>query len=369
MRWGRGAGPLISVVVPVYAVEAYLPACLDSLLGQRHRALDVVVVDDGSPDSSGRIAEEYAARDDRVRVVHVDNGGLGSARNVGVAHARGELLAFADSDDVVPPGAYAALSEALRRHGTDLALGDVLTLREDGLHPMPWLQRLHAGGPVLDVAARPALLGDVFAWNKLWRREAWDAAGLRWPEGVRYEDQPTTTAAFLAAGRVAVAGEPVYHWRIRHDGSSITQQRGTAEDLRDRWRTKEMALATVAGRDDPALLAAFRSQVLAGDLWRYFELVPEADDAWWALLVEGVRRIWGAEGPLDADLPPVHRLLGWLVAQDRRDDAVAVAAHRRAVSGPLPRVRRPGGRTLLDVPVLSPGSVPERVLELRPEEA
>lgn len=368
MRWGRRADPLISVVVPVYDVEAYLPACLDSLLGQRHRALDVVVVDDGSPDASGRIAEEYAACDDRVRVVHVENRGLGAARNVGVEHARGDLLAFADSDDVVPPGAYAALSRALQEHRTDLVTGDVLTLREDGLHPVPWLQRLHAGGPVLEIAERPALLGDVFAWNKLWRREAWDAAGLRWPEGVRYEDQPTTTAAFLAAGRVAIVDEPVYHWRIRADGTSITQQRATVADLRDRWRTKEMALAAVTAADDPALLAAFRREVLPGDLWRYFELIPEADDAWWALLVAGVRRLWGDDGPLDSGLAPVHRLLGWLVAQDRRDDAVAVAAHRRSVSGPLPRIAGAAGTTVLDVPVLAPGSVPERVLQLRDDE-
>ena len=104
---------LLSVVVPAYDVAAYLPACLDSVLAQSdslgRTGLEVVVVDDGSPDESGEIAETYAAGDPRVRVVHTDNRGLGAARNEGLRHATGDLLAFADSDDVVPPGAYACL--------------------------------------------------------------------------------------------------------------------------------------------------------------------------------------------------------------------------------------------------------------------
>jgi CDP-glycerol glycerophosphotransferase len=362
---GRGAQPLVSVVVPVYDVEAYLPACVDSLLAQRHRALEVVVVDDGSPDRSGEIAERYAAADRRVRVLHVPNGGLGSARNVGVADARGEYLAFADSDDVVPADAYRLMLAALDRTGTDLVTGGVRTLRDGDLQPLPWLDRLHAGGPVISVADRPELLGDVFAWNKLYRRSFWDREGLSWPEGVRYEDQPTTTAAMLAAGRVAVVHEPVYTWRIRSDGTSITQQRASVADLRDRWQTKQMALTAVERTGDPALVEAFRERVLPGDLWRYFELVPDADDAWWALLVDGVRRTWGEDGLQRSDLPPVHRLLGWLVAHDRRAEAVAVATFRREVSGPLPRVPARGGGTRIDVPVLEPGAVPEQVLLLR----
>lgn len=98
----RRSEPLVSVVVPAYDVAAYLPACLDSLLAQTHRNLEVVVVDDGSPDDSGAIAEEYAGRDPRVRVVHIVNRGLGGARNEGLRHVRGDVIGFADSDDVVP---------------------------------------------------------------------------------------------------------------------------------------------------------------------------------------------------------------------------------------------------------------------------
>ena len=107
-------------------------------------------------------------------------------------------------------------------------------------------------------------------------------AGLAWPEGVRYEDQPTTTRAFLEADGVDVLPDVVYHWRIRHDGTSITQQRASLRDLEDRFATKRMALASVdayvAGVGDPGPRAAevFLDRVLAGDLHRYFPRSPAA---------------------------------------------------------------------------------------------
>src|SRR5919199_4012680 len=98
--------PRISVVVPIYNVEPYLATCLQSLVDQRFTDFEVVVVDDGSTDGSRAIAEEFAARDERLRIVEQPNGGLGKARNTGAEHATGEFLAFVDSDDVLPPYAY-----------------------------------------------------------------------------------------------------------------------------------------------------------------------------------------------------------------------------------------------------------------------
>src|SRR5688572_5441508 len=97
----RRRDPAVSVVVPAYGVESYLPACLDSLRAQTWATWEAIIVDDGSPDGSGEIAEEYAARDPRFKVVHVENGGLGSARNVGADHAESDFLTFLDSDDVL----------------------------------------------------------------------------------------------------------------------------------------------------------------------------------------------------------------------------------------------------------------------------
>src|ERR1700754_2671882 len=109
MRLVRRARPRVGVVVPAYGVEDWLSECLESLTAQRHRSWTAVVVDDGSPDRSGEIAEEWAARDDRLRVVHTANQGLGAARNEGLRHLDTDYVAFLDSDDVLPPTAYSDL--------------------------------------------------------------------------------------------------------------------------------------------------------------------------------------------------------------------------------------------------------------------
>src|SRR5262245_42734662 len=110
--------PLISVIVPIFNVEAYLADCLESVAQQSLRDLEVVMVDDGSTDSSPLIAEEFARLDPRFRLVRQPNGGLGNARNNGVAQSRGEFFTFLDSDDVLPRGALAVLHESLRRTGS-----------------------------------------------------------------------------------------------------------------------------------------------------------------------------------------------------------------------------------------------------------
>ncbi len=200
------------------------------------------------------------------------------------------------------------------------------------------MRRLHTP-PRTGIRAveHPEILGDVFAWNKLYRRSWWDEQALSWPEGIRYEDQPTTTQAFLA-GRFDVLSEHVYHWRIRGDGSSITQQRASLDDLRDRWATKRMALAAVeAAPDADVIRPVVLDRVLAGDLHRYFVSIPGCDDAWWDLLRSGVVDLWGERSLVHSGLPPVHRLVGWLVEQDRRDDAAAVITWTHGLDGPAPR--------------------------------
>jgi glycosyltransferase involved in cell wall biosynthesis len=358
----KRALPRVTVVVPVYDVERWLPESLDSVLGQSGVDLQVVVVDDGSPDGSGAIADAYAARDDRVRVLHVPNGGLGSARNVGAEHVTGDYLGFLDSDDVLPAGALSRLAWKLEETGSDFVTGSVARWERDGLHEPPWMARLHRE-PLSGITARehPEILGDVFAWNKLFRTSFWREQGLEWPEGVRYEDQPTTTRAFLA-GAFDVVPDVVYHWRIRQDGSSITQQRASTTDLRDRWRTKRMALDAVQEYDDPATSAYFVDRVMAGDLHRYFVEIPGASDEWWRLLVEGVHDLWGERSLVHSGLPPVHRLVGWLVEQDRRADAESVVRWLATLDGPAPRE---GDRLVVPPSVLDGSGVEPAALELR----
>ncbi|MDT0182755.1 glycosyltransferase family 2 protein [Microbacterium sp. ARD31] len=375
MRRWLSRGPLIGVVVPVYGVERYLDECLRSLVAQQHRRWEAVLVDDGSTDRSGEIAEAWARRDHRISVVHQANAGLGAARNAGLAHVRGDYLAFLDSDDLLQPSAFSTLVASLEESGSDFATGSILQWRseddsavDDPFREPPWMRRLHhppAQG--LRVEDRPEILGDVFAWNKLFRRSWWDAAGLAWPEGVRYEDQPTTTRAFLD-GRFDVLAETTYVWRIRE--GSITQTRATVQDLADRWETKRMALAAVRAHGDAEVERVFVDRVLAGDLWRYFLLVPGCTPEWWRLLRSGVLEIWGTR-LVESGLPPVHRLAGWLVAEDRRADVTALMEWVGGLDGPAPRAQDIGtGAWRLSIPpsVLDETTVAPEALRLRDHE-
>lgn len=361
---------LLGVVVPVYNVENFLAACLDSLLAQDHRNLDVVVVDDGSPDRSGEIAEEYAARDRRLRVVHTENRGLGAARNEGLRHVRGDLLVFLDSDDVLPTDAYTVMRDTLRETGSDFVSASFVRWEKGEYLEPRWMRRLHSERRTgITAEDHPEILGDVFAWDKMFRRSFWDGAGLRWPESTRYEDQPTTTAAFLR-GRFDVIPDHVCHWRIHDKVTAATKHRASEVNLRDRFETKRMSLAVVRAEGSPAVEQTFVERVLPGDMWRHFEVIPEASDEWWDLLVAGVRDLWGDHSLVLSGLPPVHRLCGWLVEQDRREDAVSLMEYVARRRAPLEQREDPAGTRRIDVPadVLDLSTVDDAALGVRPHE-
>ncbi|HBK60182.1 MAG TPA: glycosyltransferase family 2 protein, partial [Firmicutes bacterium] len=115
--------PKVSVIVPMYNVERYVRQCVDSLLAQTLDDIEIILVDDGSPDSCGKIADEYAVRYGNVKSVHRENGGLGPARNTGIENASGEYVGFIDSDDWVSPAMFRLLYEAAKQNDADIAVG------------------------------------------------------------------------------------------------------------------------------------------------------------------------------------------------------------------------------------------------------
>lgn len=164
---------LISVIVPVYNVERYLCRCVDSILHQTYRNLEVLLVDDGSTDASGAICDEYAAQEERVTAVHQKNGGLSAARNAGLERAQGTYLCFVDSDDFLDSRMLETLCRDLQEQDADVAVvGFRMFEREEELAPA------ELAVPVQCMTGREAIrstlvsdeLGD-FAWNKLYKRE------------------------------------------------------------------------------------------------------------------------------------------------------------------------------------------------------
>lgn len=347
VRPGRGrddARPRLSVVVPVYNVEQYLAACLDSLRAQPFTDFEVILVDDGSTDGSTRVARRYARRDRRFRLVRQSNAGLGAARNAGVRASRGELLTFLDSDDTLPPDAYSAMVGSLDESGSDFAIG--MLKRDEGSRrfAMPRMRdnhRVRRIGIALD--DMPRILADVFAVNKVFRRAFWDSAGLEFPEGIRYEDQPTLTRAFLAARAFDVLPETVYLWRIRGDGSSITQRRDDIADLRDRILTKRSSTEALLDKA-PHLHGVWQQDILPVDMWEYFRAVPGCSDEYWSLLRAAVDEFWSDDTvPFERTWVPVQqRLMGWLVARNRRHELEGLIAFLDDRAGDVPVALREG---------------------------
>lgn len=322
---GRTHQPRLSIVVPIYNVAAYLPDCLASVLAQPFDDIEVVVVDDGSTDRSAAIARRVADGDSRVRVVSRRNGGLGAARNTGVEQCRGELLTFLDGDDVLPADAYTRMVSVLDDTGSDLVIGALDRQKAGTQTRLPRMARNHEVDRFgVTVEEMPLILADVFAVNKVFRRDFWDGEGLRFPVGVRYEDQPTLTRALFAARRFDVLADTVYVWLIREDGSSITQQRHRLADLEDRLLTKRWSTRTVVERGSPTVQRVWYADVLPVDMWEYFRAVPECSDDYWAALRNGVRELWNDSTVRfwETELPPRQRRMGRMVVEDRREELV-----------------------------------------------
>ena len=172
--------PKITVIVPVYNVEKYLPECLDSLVGQTYKNLQVLVVNDGSTDSSPQIIEDYVRRfPDRFAQMNKPNGGLSDARNFAIGKAEGEWIAFLDSDDWADPEYYAKMAEVMAR-GADVVVSDIEYFYENGQPSwiMPGLNP-HA----FDSPVKQAFLSPMFAWNKLYRADFFTQKHYRYPVG------------------------------------------------------------------------------------------------------------------------------------------------------------------------------------------
>ena len=209
--------PQISVIVPVYRVEKYIHRCVDSILAQTFQDFELILVDDGSLDSSGVICDEYAQKDSRIRVIHKENGGLSSARNAGIEVAKGEYLFFIDSDDVIHPDCLRILMSCIRDSGAEIAQGYFTRFREDSTPEawfIPWdgncttrtnMETLNCYFEGYDDL--PSL---VSACGTLWHRCLFD--GIRFPVGRFFEDEFTTYMLYHRANCVAFVDTVLYFY-------------------------------------------------------------------------------------------------------------------------------------------------------------
>lgn len=213
--------PKVSVIVPVYNVEDYLESCVASILMQTEPDFECILVDDGSPDNSGALCDRLAEGDERIRVIHQQNKGLGGARNTGIEAAKGEWLLFVDSDDSIEPNTLDLALKAAGRHRAEMVLFSIETTDAAG-SPQGVLRDDFPLDEPLCPARYPAVLtGMPSACNKLFARRLFMQSGIRFPEHVWYEDIRTTLKLIALCGRVTYLPNALYCYRIH--GGTITK--------------------------------------------------------------------------------------------------------------------------------------------------
>lgn len=263
----------ISVIVPIYRVEKYLPACIDSILNQTFTDFELILVDDGSPDRCPEICDETAKRDARVRVIHQANQGLSAARNAGIEAAHGAWLSFVDSDDFLAPDFLETLHDAAVRAGADCVLCGVQLTDEAGQkigQPLSVADGVRTGRSILETLCRAPEITYLVAWNKLYRRDVFQT--LRYPVGMQNEDTYLAAELFDTVQTVICVSKPMYFYRQRAD--SIMHTAVTTRNL-DRMWAFEHCFAYFEARGLEALMPDAEKKMFAKLTGVYYRLPKE----------------------------------------------------------------------------------------------
>ena len=207
---------LISVIIPVYKVEKYVEKCIQSVINQTYENLQIILVDDGSPDNCGKICDEYAKKDHRIEVIHKSNGGLSDARNKGLEIAKGEYIGFGDSDDYIEADMYEVLYNLLKQYNADVSICNFYTVSQGKIS----VKNADNG---INEYNRIEILKEIlldkniqsYAWNKLYKKELFDE--IKYPIGKKYEDIGTTFFLLEKCNKVVVTGKSEYYYINRQD--------------------------------------------------------------------------------------------------------------------------------------------------------
>ncbi|MBO0470858.1 glycosyltransferase [Enterococcus sp. DIV0242_7C1] len=257
--------PEISIIVPVYKVEQYLDKCVKSILAQTFQDFELILVDDGSPDRSGEMCDEYAKADQRITVIHQENGGLSAARNTGIEVAKGRYLGFVDSDDYIMEDMYELLYNNLKREDADLAtVGflDVYAGKEPVIKEKKYIVTDMVGAAKIMFEGK---LSTISATNKLYKREIFDH--VRYPVGMITEDAAVILDVLEETKKVVIDTSQKYCYF--HRENSISSNHFTHKDL-DMIKAWEDNEARVVAKY-PELVNVAHTRVC----WAYFTVLDK----------------------------------------------------------------------------------------------
>ncbi|WP_234375369.1 bifunctional glycosyltransferase/CDP-glycerol:glycerophosphate glycerophosphotransferase [Streptomyces sp. CB01373] len=340
--------PDVSVVVIVYNDEERLPTAVGSVLEQTLRNVEVIIADDCSTDGSHEVAKALAAaHPDRVRAIRLpeNSGGCGEPRNQGVKVARGRYVMFLDSDDTLERNACRNMIEAADRTGADLVSGLCVRVHTDSRHDkrVLWYPWLYRGTRTLDsVAELPDLfVFDTLSTNKCYRREFLIDNGLAFPRGIHYEDLLFSAQAYLAAQRITLIPNTVYHWNVvqKTTVKSISNRRGEISNFADRVEIHRRIDAILDRQGQDELKLRKDIKFLKHDLVLYLRELPFLDDDYRHRFAELARSyVQGFPEAAYAELDRVHAICAQLLLREDWTDlmpAIDTLINRHKISAPL----------------------------------
>jgi len=259
-----GNSAMISVIIPVYNVEPYLRKCLNSVIDQTYRDLEILIVNDGSTDGSGRICDEYKT-DERVRVFHTENRGLSAARNLGLDNASGDWIGFVDSDDWIEPDMYEVLFKKAEETGADVVeCGEFLE------YTNKTIERKRSDSQMCCTEAIRLLIHGSISnavWNKLWKRSCFEH--IRFPENRTFEEYATTYRIYTLVSMMCTVDAIKYHYQFREDSLSRTH---TMKNLLDFWIVNKERMDVLWNRvDEDGKRDLLRNCAISiSRIWAYF---------------------------------------------------------------------------------------------------
>lgn len=222
-------GNLISIIVPVYNVEKYLERCINSITNQTYKNIEIILVDDGSKDNSGKICDELKQKDSRIKVIHKENGGLSDARNAGLKIASGEYVGFVDSDDYIENDMFETMYNLTQKYNAEISIVSFYELYKGkviGVRDSKNLEELNKIDAIKELLIDTKI--QSYAWNKLFKRELFE--GIEFPTNKNFEDIATTLLLFEKAKKVVLLEEPKYFYVRRDDSIVGTRNYKTYKD-------------------------------------------------------------------------------------------------------------------------------------------
>jgi len=212
----------VSIIIPVYNVEKFMKKAIDTAINQTYKNIEIILVDDGSTDNSGKICDEYKKQDERIVVFHTENGGLSIARNVGLDNATGEYVMFMDSDDFFELDAVENLYKAIEEKQADYVIGNYINTNEEGKqwdNPVFPFEQFSEFKLSIEDSFSSFFVMNSGVWNKIFNRQFIENLNLRFEKGLPAEDAIFTTYCFIKAKDVYYIPKVVYNYRLRNSGS------------------------------------------------------------------------------------------------------------------------------------------------------